>query len=134
MRSVPDALSAPGRRELALAASHTPSPVLIPPVLRDFSERYPGMSVTLRTLSSETVVREVARGAVDAGIAPEVACARASRPLADHDRRGRGHRARRPARLGRGIGELGERVTALLLGPEGSSTRMITQRYLARAG
>ena len=33
------------------------------------------MSVKLRTLPSETVVREVARGAVDIGIAGEVACA-----------------------------------------------------------
>lgn len=107
MRSALDALNAPGRGELALAASHAPSLVLIPPVLHDFSERYPGVSVKLRTLPNETVVREVVRGAVDIGIAGEVACAEPvvrQQILIDELV---GHRVRRPVQLGRGIGEYG---------------------------
>ncbi len=72
MRWALDALDAPSRGQLTLAASHTPSLVLIPPLLRQFSERYPGVTVRVRTMSSELVVREVARGAADIGIAGEV--------------------------------------------------------------
>ena len=134
MRWALDALNAPSRGELTLAASGTASLVLIPPVLRDFSERYPGISVRVRTLPSEMVVREVARGGADIGIAGEVACTEAIvreqilidelvgiAPVgllgSDGGSVGRGEFARQ----------------SLLIGPEGSSTRMVTERHLARA-
>jgi LysR family transcriptional regulator, low CO2-responsive transcriptional regulator len=134
MRWALEALNAPSRGELAVAASHTASLALIPPILREFSERYPGVSVKVRTLPSEMVVREVARAAVDIGIAGEVACAESvvrEQILTDelvgiapvgllgaNDRSvSRGEFAR----------------LSLMLGPEGSSTRTVTDRHLARA-
>jgi LysR family transcriptional regulator, low CO2-responsive transcriptional regulator len=134
MRCALDALNAPSMGELTVAASQTPSVVLIPRVLRDFSARHPGVSVNLRTLPSELVVREVARGAADIGIAGEVPC---SEPV-----------IRKQILIDElvGIAPVGllssdsglvsREVFArhsLLLGPEGSSTRMITERHLARA-
>jgi molybdate transport repressor ModE-like protein len=134
MRSALNALSAPSVGELVVAASQTPSLALIPPVLRDFSARHPGVSVNLRTLPSEMVVREVARGAVDIGIAGEVACAERvfRRQILIDELVGIA-----PAGLLRSdAGVVSREVFArhsLLLGPQGSSTRMVTERYLACA-
>jgi molybdate transport repressor ModE-like protein len=129
-----DTLNAPSVGKLTLAASQTPSLVLIPPVLRDFSARHPGMSVSLRTLPSEMVVREVARGAADIGIAGEVACAGpvvCNQILIDEL-----VGIAPVGLLSSDAGTVSRDVFArqsLLLGPEGSSTRMITERHLARA-
>lgn len=129
-----DALNAPSMGELAVAASQTPSLVLIPPVLRDFSARHPRVRVNLRTLPSEMVIREVARGAVDIGIAGEVACAEPvirKRILIDEL-----VGIAPVGLLSSDAGLVSREVFArhsLLLGPEGSSTRMITERYLVRA-
>lgn len=135
MRRVLDALNAPSRAELTLAASWTPSLVLIPPVLRDFSERYPGVSVKVRTLPSEQVVREVARAAVDIGIAGEVAC---NEPVVCRQILVDELVGVAPVGLLSSDGgpvSPGEFARhSLLLGPEGSSTRMVAQRHLARAG
>ena len=129
-----DALDAPSMGELTLAASQTPSLVLIPPVLRDFSALHPGVSVSLRTLPSEMVVREVARGAVDIGIAGEVASAEPvvrTQILIDE------LVGIAPVGLLSSDAELVSREVfahhSLLLGPDGSSTRMITEQHLARA-
>jgi DNA-binding transcriptional LysR family regulator len=129
-----DALNAPSRGELTVAASWTPSLVLVPPVLRDFSERYPGVSVKVRTLPSEQVVREVARAAVDIGIAGEVACSEPviRQQLLVDDLFGVGP----VGMFGSNGGPISRGEFArhsLLLGPEGSGTRMITERHLARA-
>jgi molybdate transport repressor ModE-like protein len=133
MRWALDALDAPSRGELVLAASSAPSLALLPPILRDFSERYPAVSVKVRTLPSEMVVREVARATVDLGIAGEVGC---SEPV-----------VRRQILIDELVGVAaagllspnGGPVTrsqfarhSLLLDPEGSSTRMVTERHLAR--
>jgi LysR family transcriptional regulator, low CO2-responsive transcriptional regulator len=134
MRSALNALSEPSVGELVVAASQTPSLVLVPPVLRDFSARHPGVSVNLRTLPSEMVVREVARGAVDIGIAGEVACAERvfRRQILIDELVGIA-----PAGLLRSdAGVVSREIFArhsLLLGPQGSSTRMITERSLACA-
>jgi LysR family transcriptional regulator, low CO2-responsive transcriptional regulator len=129
-----DALNAPGMGELAVAASQTPSQVLIPRVLRDFSARHPGITVNLRTLPSEMVVRQVARGAVDIGIAGEVAC---SEPVIRKQILVDELIGIAPVGLlSSNDGLVSSEVFArhsLLLGPAGSSTRMITERYLARA-
>ena len=134
MRWALDALNSPSMGELAVAASQTPSLVLIPPVLRDFSARHPGVSVNLRTLPSEIVVREVARGAVDIGIAGEVPCAEPviCKQILIDELVG----IAPVGLLSSDAGSVSREVFArhsLLLGPEGSSTRMITERYLARA-
>ena len=135
MRWALDALNSPSTGELAVAASQTPSLVLIPPVLRDFSARHPGVSVNLRTMPSEMVVREVARGAVDIGIAGEVPCAEPviCKQILIDELVG----IAPVGLLSSDAGSVSREVFArhsLLLGPEGSSTRMITERYLARAG
>jgi LysR family transcriptional regulator, low CO2-responsive transcriptional regulator len=134
MRWALGALHAPSMGELVVAASQTPSLVLIPPVLRDFSARHPGVTVNLRTLPSETVVREVARGAVDIGIAGEVACAEPviRKQILIDELVG----IAPVGLLSADAGWVSKEVFArhnLLLGPDGSSTRMITERYLARA-
>lgn len=133
MRWALDALNSPSSGELTLAASHTPSLVLIPPILRDFSERYPGVSVKVHTLPSQMVVREVARGTVDVGIAGEVACAE---PVVRQQILVDELVGIAPVGL---LGSNGGSVSrgdfarhSLLLGPEGSSTRMVTERHLAR--
>jgi DNA-binding transcriptional LysR family regulator len=129
-----DALDARNGGELTLAASLTPSIVLIPRLLREFSERYPGVSVKLRTLSSETVVREIERGDVEVGIAGEVPAAAAVLSnqivvdelvgIAGADLFTANGGFVSPAELAR---------HSLLLGAEGSSTRILTERYLTRA-
>lgn len=134
MRWALDALNSPSRGELVVAASCAPSLALIPPILRDFSERFPAVSVNVRTLPSEMVVREVARAAVDIGIAGEVLC---TEPV-----------VRQQVLLDElvGIAQVGllgadDRPVSrswfarhsLLLGPEGSSTRIVAERHLALA-
>jgi molybdate transport repressor ModE-like protein len=133
MRSALDALHAPSSGELTLAASHTASLILIPPILREFSERYPAVSVKVRTLPSEMVVREVARGAADIGIAGEVAF---TEPVVRHQilvDELVGIAAAGLLSSGSGSISRGEFARhSLLTGPEGSSTRMVTERHLAR--
>lgn len=133
MRWAVDALTEPSRCELTLAASCTASLVLIPPILRDFAGRYPGVSVRVRTLPSQMVVREVARAAVDVGIAGEVASTErvVRRQILIDELVGIGS----PALLNPDGGSMSRAEFArnnLLLGAEGSSTRMITERNLAR--
>jgi molybdate transport repressor ModE-like protein len=127
-------LDAGGQGELTVAASLTPSVALLPRILRQFSDRYPGVSVRLRTVASETVVREVARSAAAIGIASEVAT---EEPV-----------VRRQILMDELVGiapfglfnstggfvSQGELARhSLLLGGDGSSTRIVTERYLARA-
>ncbi len=80
------------------------------------------------------VVREVARGAVDIGIAGEVAC---PEPVVRNQILLDELVGIAPVGLfSSDAGSVSREVFArhrLLLGPEGSSTRMITVRYLARA-
>lgn len=135
MRRDLNALDARNGGELVLAASLTPSFVLIPEILRRYSDRYPSVSVELRTVSSESVVREVARGGADLGIAGEV-------PTADPVARTQilvdelvGIAPAGLLRLDGGCVSLGELArNSLLIGPEGSSTRIVTERALTRAG
>jgi molybdate transport repressor ModE-like protein len=135
MRRAVDALGAQGGGELTIAASHMPSVVLALPSLPRLTERYPGITINLRTMASDAVVREVARGQVDLGMAGEVPASEpvtrseilvdelvgiASPILLDPD----GGRI--------SLGQLARQ--RLLLGPAGSSTRIAAERGLARAG
>jgi molybdate transport repressor ModE-like protein len=134
MRRAVDALDARDGGALTIAASLTPSIVLIPPILRLFSDRYPGVSVKLRTVPSESVVREVAHGGADIGIAGEVSTTDSviRTQLLVEELVGIA-----PVGLLRLDGDcvsLGELArNNLLLGAHGSSTRIVTERYLARA-
>jgi molybdate transport repressor ModE-like protein len=133
MRRALDALDARNIEELTVAASLTPSVVLLPPILRQLAERYPTITVKLRTLPSEIVVREVARGRADVGIAGEVPTAYPvlRRQILVDELVGvapvglltsnRGFAS--PAELAR---------SSLLLGTDGSSTRIVIERSLAR--
>jgi DNA-binding transcriptional LysR family regulator len=129
-----DALGARNGAELTVAASLTPSVVLIPRLLREFSERYPGVSVKLRTVPSETVVTEIVRGDVEVGIAGAVPAAEAvlSRQIVVDELVG----IARPGLFAANSGFVSPAELArhsLLVGPEGSSTRIVTERYLTRA-
>jgi molybdate transport repressor ModE-like protein len=135
MRRALDALGAHGGGELTIAASLTPSVVVVPPILRQISDRYPGVTVKLRTVPSETAVREVARGEVDIGLAGEIPTAEpvARQQIMVDELVG----IASPALLDSDDGwiTLGQLArNRLLLGSEGSSTRTVTERYLARAG
>jgi molybdate transport repressor ModE-like protein len=135
MRRAVDALGARGAGELTIAASLTPSVVLLPPILGQLSERYPGVTVRLRTLPSEAVTREVARGEADVGIAGEILTAEpvARRKITVDELVG----IAAPGLLDADHGwiTLGQLVrNRLLLGPQGSSTRTATERYLAGVG
>jgi DNA-binding transcriptional LysR family regulator len=132
MRRALDALDARHGGELILAASLTPSVTLIPRVLRRFSDRYPGVSVRLRTVPSETVLREVARAEADIGIAGEVQTAEPvirTELLMDELI---GIAPPGLLTLDRGRVSLGELArNSLMVGPEASSTRIVSERYLA---
>jgi molybdate transport repressor ModE-like protein len=134
MRRDVDALEAQGGGELTLAASLTPSVVLIPGILRQLSDRRPGMVIRVRTVSSQIAARDVARGSVDIGIAGEIPIAEpvTRRQIAVDELVG----IAPPGLLNPDEGwiSLGELArNRLLLGPDGSSTRTVAERYLARA-
>lgn len=129
-----DALGAQTGGELTVAASVAPSVALIPPILRQFSERYPSVTVTLRTVTSEVVLREVARAGAAIGIAGEVASAEpvVRTQIVMDELVGIA-----PIGLLTSEGGLVRREEfarhTLLVGAEGSSTKNITERCLARA-
>ena len=129
-----NALDAPTTGELTLAASQTPSLILIPPILRDFSTQHPGVTISLRTLPSETVIQEVAHGAADIGIAGDIA---STEPVIRTQILTDELIGIAPAGLLTPNAEPISKETFarhnLLLGPDGSSTRMITEQHLARA-
>jgi molybdate transport repressor ModE-like protein len=135
MRRALDALDARHGGELIVAASLAPSVALIPRILRAFSECYPGVNVTLRTVSSQAVLREVGRAEADIGIAGEV-------PTAEQVIRNEilidelmGIASPGLLALNGGWVSLAELArNSLLVGPQGSSTRLVSERYLARAG
>ncbi len=135
MRRAVDALGAHGASELTIAASHMPSVVLVLPLLPRLTERYPGVTVRLRTLASDAVVREVARGQVDLGIAGEIPAPEpvTSSEIMVDELVGIAPPGLLDADDGRiALGQLARH--RLLLGPPGSSTRIVTERGLARAG
>jgi molybdate transport repressor ModE-like protein len=135
MRRALDALDGRDGRVLSIAASLMPSVVLLPRILRQFSERNPGANIRLRTLASESVVREVARGAADIGIAGEVPTTESvihKQILVDELV---GVAALGMVRFEDGRVSLAELARhCLLLGARESSTRIATERHLARAG
>lgn len=135
MRRAVDALGAQGGGEVTIAASHMPSVVLVLPALPRLTERYPGITINLRTVTSDAVVREVARGKVDLGIAGEVPPPEAltrSEIVVDELVGIASPMLLEPDDGRISLGQLARQ--RLLLGPAGSSTRTVAERGLARAG
>jgi molybdate transport repressor ModE-like protein len=135
MRRAVDALGARGGGELTIVASHMPSVVILPPVLRRLADCHPGLAVELRTLPSDAAVREVARGEADIGIAGESSTPEpvVRRQIMVDELVG----VAAPGLLVCEDGCITLRQLAahrLLLGNRGSSSRMVVERCLARAG
>jgi molybdate transport repressor ModE-like protein len=124
-----------GGGALTIAASLTPSLVLLPPILRRLTDRYPELTVSLRAVPSETVVRDVARGEADIGIAGEIPTREpvTRQQIAVDELVGIASPALLDADDGWiSLGQLARH--RLLLGIDGSSTRTVAVSYLARAG
>jgi molybdate transport repressor ModE-like protein len=135
MRRALDALDARDLGELTIAASLTPSVVLLPQILRQLSDHYPDISINLRTLPSEIAVREVARARADIGIAGEVRTTYpvVRRQILVDELIGIAPVGLLSLKAGNiSPGELAR--NSLLVGADGSSTRIVTERCLARAG
>jgi molybdate transport repressor ModE-like protein len=135
MRRALETLHGRGGGELSLAASIAPSMQLLPLMLREYSARYPGVTVNLRTVPSHTVVREVLRGTVELGIAGEVPAAEPvfSRQILLDEIVG----IAPPGVVSLDQGRVTPAELArhrLVLGPEASSTRMVIERYLTALG
>jgi molybdate transport repressor ModE-like protein len=134
MRGALDALGSQERGELTIAACLTSTIALLPQVLRRFSELYPSVVVTVRTAPSQSVVREITRSAAAIGIAGEVFSADAvvRRQLLVDELVG----IAPVGLLASEDGSVSREVLthhSLLLGPKGSSTRIVTERHLALA-
>jgi molybdate transport repressor ModE-like protein len=134
MRGALDAQNARSGGELTVAASLTPSLAVIPGIMRQFSDSYPGVTFRLRTLPSELVVREVAHARAAIGIAGEVATDEpvVRRQILTDELVGIA-----PVGLVSSEGGFVSREEfarhSLLLGAEGSSKKLVTETYLARA-
>jgi molybdate transport repressor ModE-like protein len=135
MRRALDTLDGRDSGELTLAASPTPSLVLLPRILRQYAERNPGVTVNLDTVPSGTVATQIVKGGADLGIAGEVPTPEPvvrAQILVDELM---GIAPSGLLRLDGGSASLAELARhSLLVGAEGSSTRIATERCLARAG
>jgi DNA-binding transcriptional LysR family regulator len=120
---------------LSIAASETAGVAVLPGALQRFAERHPGIAVSVATAPSGMVLQCVAHGDVDIGVAGETRATDSVDRQTILDDEVVGIAA--PGRLGVHAGsvephELGGNI--LLVGPPESSTRAVTERYLARAG
>jgi LysR family transcriptional regulator, low CO2-responsive transcriptional regulator len=120
---------------LAIAVSATASVAVLPAALQRFTARHPGISVSVTEAPSAVVLRRVAQGDVDLGIAGETRADFSVERRTILDDELVGVAARDRLRLRDGRAELGELDrNTVLVGPRDSSTRAVTERYLARAG
>ena len=120
---------------LSIAASETAGVALLPGALQRFAERHPGVAVSVATALSGEVLRRVADGDVDLGVAGETRAAHAVHRLTLLDDEIVGIAA--PGRLRVHAGcAAPEDIDAsiVLVGPPESSTRAVVERYLGRAG
>ena len=120
---------------LALAASTTPGAYVMPSILQCFAERHPGVHVDISIGSSSWVAERVARREFALGIAGEVPLPDAIRaePFLDDEVVGIAAPGRLKLRRSRASIHDLTRWT-LLVREQGSSTRAVAERYLARAG
>jgi molybdate transport repressor ModE-like protein len=130
------ALAAAERGTLALAASTTPGTYVLPAVLRRFADRHPGIDVDVVIGSSTWVAERVAHRDVQLGVAGEVDLPEGviAEAFLDDEIVGIAAPGDRTALRGRRaqIRTLAQRT--LLVRELGSSTRSVSERYLARAG
>ena len=120
---------------LAIAASTTPAAYVLPSVLGCFSERHPGVEVTVSIGPSSSVIAQVARREVQLGLAGESVSVSGAGVVCEpflHDElvgiAAPGVLEHEPVTA--------ERLTeqTLLVREPGSRTRATSERYLARAG
>ena len=129
------ALRGAERGTLALAASTTPGSYVLPSILRCFAERHPRVDVDVVIGSSTWVAERVARRDVSLGLAGEVDLPDGvlAEPFLDDELVGIAAAGSMPLRDGRAsLADLAK--TTLLVREQGSSTRAVAERLLARAG
>ena len=129
------ALSDAQRGTLALAASTTPGTYVMPSILQCFADRHPGVDVDIVIGPSRWVAERVALREVSLGIAGEVDLPDgvAAEPFLEDELIGIAAPGRLRLRRGRArIDDL--RGATLLVRESGSSTRAVSERYLARLG
>jgi molybdate transport repressor ModE-like protein len=135
MQNELETLQAGERGTLSIAASGTASVAVLPGALQRFAERHPGIAVTVANAPSGTVLRRVAHDEVDLGIAGETRAGYSVDRETILDDEVVGIAAHGRLRLNGGRAELDELDrNTVLVGPQDSSTRAVTERYLARAG
>lgn len=120
---------------LRLAASTTPGTYLLPALLGCFADRHPGVNVDVAIGSSGWVAERVAHRDVSLGLAGEreLPAGVVADPFAEDEIVGVGAPGRLRLRRGRAAVADVEGHTVLVREP-GSSTRAVSERYLARAG
>lgn len=123
------------RGTLTLAASTTPGTYVLPSILQCFADRHPGVDVDIAIGPSAWVAKRIALREVSLGIAGEIDLPDGVRSEPFLDDELVGIAAPRQVRLRRGRArpdEVGEQT--LLVRESGSSTRAVSERYLARLG
>src|SRR4051812_27501333 len=123
------------RGTLALAASTTPGSYVLPAILRCFAERHPRVDVDVVIGSSSWVAQRVARREVQLGLAGELELPEGvvAEPFLDDEVVGIAAPGRIALRGGRAP-LAGLARTTLLVRERGSSTRAVSERFLARIG
>jgi len=129
------ALQGAERGTLALAASTTPGSYVLPSILQCFADRHPGVDVDVVIGSSTWVVERVARREVSLGLAGEVPLPDGvvAEPFLDDEVIG----VTAPGTVPLEDGTASPQALAdktLLIREQGSSTRAVSERYLARVG
>jgi len=122
------------RGTLALAASTTPGTYVLPSILQCFADRHPRVDVDVVIGSSTWVAEQVARREVQLGLAGELDLPDGvtAEPFLDDEIVGIAAPGRLRLRRGRAsLTQLAE--LTLLVREHGASTRMVSERYLARA-
>src|SRR5919107_3289448 len=129
------ALNAAERGTLTLAASTTPGSYVLPSILQCFADRHPRVDVDVVIGSSAWVAERVARREVQLGLAGELDMPDGviAEPFLDDEVVGIAAPGTLTLRRGRApLAQLSDRT--LLVREHGSSTRAVSERFLARAG
>jgi LysR family transcriptional regulator, low CO2-responsive transcriptional regulator len=129
------ALDGAERGTLGLAASTTPGTYVLPSILQCFADAHPGVDVDVVIGSSTWVGLQVAMREVSLGIAGEVDLPEGvvAEPFLDDELVGIAAPGRLRLRRGR-IAPQALAPETLLVREQGSSTRAVAERHLARAG
>jgi LysR family transcriptional regulator, low CO2-responsive transcriptional regulator len=120
---------------LTLAASTTPGSYVLPSILQCFADRHPRVDVDVVIGSSAWVAQRVARREVQLGLAGELDLPDGiiAEPFLDDEVVGIAAPGKLKLRRGRAsLSQLAAQT--LLVREHGSSTRVVSERFLARAG